>query len=117
MYHPYFQFTSGDAAPPVVVIDTVVGGVKKREQKIRLYDVESREELAQFIRSHVQIKPELEPEPVYKIGKRGKKQRDEERMAEIAMRNMHIEVENELRIEYNNQAILMILMAAAAIDD
>ena len=102
-----------DTTPPAVI-----GGVKRRRPVFRLADMESREELERFIKSHVAIKTspvEEKPQTVYVGGARTESQIADERMAELAMRNMQIEAENEIRIEYNNQIILLLI--AAALDE
>jgi hypothetical protein len=99
---------------PVVVQpeQVIAGGVKKRPVVLRLSDVNSKEELANFIKSHLHnpVEQEVVPQTVYRSGKKTAKQREDERLADLAMKNMQIEADDELRIEYNN-AVLLLLMA------
>jgi hypothetical protein len=109
LWHP--RATGTPPEPPVTPPGSA-GGVKKRPVVLRLSDVNSKEELANFIKSHLHnpVEQEVVPQTVYRSGKKTAKQREEERLADLAMKNMQIEADDELRIEYNN-AVLLLLMA------
>jgi hypothetical protein len=107
-------FAGGDGAAPEPVVTPAPGGVKKRPV-IRLSENDNRANLADFIKSHLassRVEQDAPKQTVYKSGKRTKQQIEDERIAELAMRNMEREAEDEVRKEYNNNAILLILMAA-----
>lgn len=116
--------TAGTPPVPPVVITTTPSGVRakrggkggKRELIVRLSDVESRKDTAEFLKSqlrqHQEVIPEpARPKPILKLSKADRAKQS--KLAVEALRAMQIEAKDEERtiVDQNNEILKLIVIA------
>ena len=103
--------------PPVVepAAPSAAGVRHTRPPVIRLSDIREgeRQSTAEFIKSHLRLPPEptvSQPSRPTAVSRQSKAERERERLAEQAMRAMEIERLNEIRITYDNNALITLML-------
>lgn len=122
-WHPYYTFTNGGAIPPTPPSTPTPSGVRKgrkRELIVRLSDVKSRTDTAEFLKEQLRLRhpnSAFQPEPAqpakFKLSKA-----DQARQAKLshdAMVAMQIEADNEQRriLQAKNDEIIKLIILAS----